>query len=181
MDFLNGIDVSLFYFINKSLANPACDTVMPFITEVKHWYIFYIFFILWLLIKGGARGRVLVVLLLIFVFAADQSSNYLKEILGRLRPCKTLPNVNLLVGCAGSFSLPSNHAVNNFGVAFLISAFFSKFRGVAYSVALLIGLSRVFVGVHYPFDILVGAFYGVILAYIILYLFRLINRKVKFV
>ena len=166
MDFLNGIDVSLFYFINKSLANPACDTVMPFITEVKHWYIFYIFFILWLLIKGGARGRVLVVLLLIFVFAADQSSNYIKEILGRLRPCKTLPNVNLLVGCAGSF---------------LISAFFSKFRGVAYSVALLIGLSRVFVGVHYPFDILVGAFYGVILAYIILYLFRLINRKVKFV
>ena len=181
MEFLNGIDVSLFYFINKTLANPVFDVAMPFITEVKHWYIFYAFMILWLLIKGGSRGRTLAVLLIIFVFAADQSSNFIKEYIGRLRPCKTLPDVNLLVGCAGSFSLPSNHAVNNFGAAYLFANFLPRFKVLAYVIACMMGLSRVFVGVHYPFDIIVGALYGTLIAFLLIYIFNFINKKIKLV
>lgn len=181
MEFLNGIDVSLFYIINKTLANPLFDSAMPYITEVKHWYIFYAFVILWLLIKGGAKGRTVAILLIIFVFAADQSSNFIKEYLGRLRPCKTLPDVNLLVGCAGSFSLPSNHAVNNFGAAYLISKFLPRFKLLAYVIAILMGVSRVFVGVHYPFDIVAGALYGTLVAFVLIYIFNFINKKIKIV
>jgi undecaprenyl-diphosphatase len=179
LDFLNSIDTAIFWFINKTLANPVTDKVMPFITENTHWMIFYIIILLYLLIKGGAKGRVAVILLLILIFLTDQSTNILKEFFARLRPCKALEGVNLLVGCNSVYGLPSNHAVNNFAAATLFSHFYPNFTFVLYLTASIMALARIFVGVHYPFDVVAGAVWGSLVALGLIALWNLVNSKLK--
>jgi undecaprenyl-diphosphatase len=178
LEFLQQLDTSVFYFINKTLANPFTDKWMPVITENNSWYIFYFIMGLYLLIKGGVRGRIAVVLVIVLIFFTDQSSNFLKEFFARLRPCKVLPDVNLLVGCASPYGLPSNHAVNNFAAATLLTNFYPKFRYSFFIAAFIISVSRIFCGVHYPFDIISGAAYGILAAMLLIYLWKLFNGKV---
>ena len=177
--YLDSIDSFIFFFFNKTLANPFFDKFMPFITEAKHWLIFYFLVLFYLLIKGGAKGRVAVIMALVLVFCTDQSSNILKELFMRIRPCHTLPNVNLLVGCTESYSFPSNHAMNNFAAAVLFSHFYPKMKVWLFSGATIVAMSRVFVGVHYVSDIIGGAIVGTLIALGLLYIWKLINNKFK--
>ena len=179
MGFLQGIDERLFYFINVSLANPVTDRVMPFITNGDNWVIFFLVMWFWLMVKGGARGRVLAILIILCVILSDQSSNFIKEYFERIRPCHTLQNVHLLIGCGSGKSFPSSHVVNNFAGAVLISHFYPKLKYLIYSTAFLVAISRVFVGVHYPFDTLGGIAIGIIIGSILVYVFELINKKLK--
>lgn len=181
LEFLNSIDTSLFWFINKTLANPVTDKVMVVITETPNWWIFYFIMGMYLLIKGGAKGRVVVVLTIILIFMSDQSANFLKEFFVRMRPCKALEGVNLLVGCNSNNSMPSGHAINNFAAAALFSHFYPNYRFALYFAASLIALSRVFVGVHYPFDLVVGAAWGTLVALFLIRVWNLVNAKLKIV
>ncbi|MFC2133455.1 phosphatase PAP2 family protein [Bacteroidota bacterium] len=167
VDFLYSIDVAIFYFINHTISNPLFDKFFPFITEINHWYLVY--FILWCIafFKGGRTGKVAAVLVLILIAASDQlNSTLLKNLFGRIRPCNALPDVNILAGCTGSYSFPSSHAVNNFAVAVFFYRLFPKFKWILLGSASLIALSRPYVGVHYPSDILFGALLGVLIGYI---------------
>jgi undecaprenyl-diphosphatase len=75
--------------------------------------------------------------------------------------------------------MPSSHAVNNFAAATLFSHFYPKYRYVLFSGAFIVAISRIFVGVHYPFDMLVGAVLGIIMAMLMLYVWKFINSKFK--
>lgn len=160
---LSLIDQSIFSLINLTLANPVTDFIMPLITIDLHLKIFYAVCLALILWKGDKRLRFAVVLSLVTVALTDQlSSSVLKPIFARPRPCWEL-DVHLLVACGSGFSMPSSHAANLFGQAYF-------FRKVAPSLAkyliplgIIIALSRVFVGVHYPADILVGAALGTLL------------------
>jgi undecaprenyl-diphosphatase len=99
----------------------------------------------------------------------------IKDAIGRIRPCGELTNVHLLVGCAGGKSFPSLHAANNFGIALILSRYFRSKTWIFYTLASLIALSRVFVGVHYPLDILGGAVMGSLTSIIIIFLFEKIR------
>ncbi|MCP4704840.1 MAG: phosphatase PAP2 family protein [candidate division Zixibacteria bacterium] len=154
------IDQSLFFFINQTLSNPVTDILMPFFTKDMNLKIFYatcLFLILW---KGDSKLRLAVIFSLVTVAICDQTvSTFLKPMLGRLRPCHEL-EVNLLVGCGGGLSMPSSHAANLFGQAFFfrkVAPFTGKYL---IPLAIVVALSRVFVGVHYPADILVGSAIG---------------------
>lgn len=167
IDFLYSIDLSVFYFINHTISNPVFDKFFPFITYVKNWYIAYI--ILWsiLLFKGGKVGKLASIVIILLIASSDQiSSSLLKNLIERIRPCNALEDVNLLVNCSRSFSFPSSHAVNNFAVAFYIYKLFPKLKWVLFISATLIALSRPYVGVHYPSDILIGAIVGMLIGYI---------------
>lgn len=167
VDFFYSVDVAVFYFINNTLSNPLFDKFFPFITEVKHWYIAYI--ILWCIafFKGGRVGKIAAIGVLILITVSDQfSSQLLKSFFARVRPCNILSNVNILAGCTGSYSMPSSHAVNNFAVAVFFYKIYPKLKWVLLGSAFLIALSRPYVGVHYPSDILVGAFIGSFFGYI---------------
>ncbi|MCE1164861.1 MAG: phosphatase PAP2 family protein [Bacteroidetes bacterium] len=182
VDFLYNIDVQVFYFINRTLANPVTDSVMPFITELNHWKIFYVIMWLYMMISGGRRGRVAGILVLFLVLITDQvSSNLVKHLIERARPCSVLPNVHLLVGCTGSFSFPSSHAVNNFAGAVFFSHFYPRYTAAFYTAAILMALSRVFCGVHYPSDILGGMMIGIILGFLFIKAWELINKKIKLI
>jgi undecaprenyl-diphosphatase len=165
IEWLYGIDVALFRFGNEALANPAGDWFFPFITEVKNFYIIYAVTLIALMILGKKRGVTTVVLLLITITIADQVSSFVvKPFFGRLRPCHTLEDVRLLVGCGGGKSFTSSHATNNFAMAVLVSHFYPVARPWLLLWAVLVSYSRVYIGVHYFSDILGGAVLGTLIA-----------------
>lgn len=174
---LVALDKTIFRFVNQSLANPVTDVIMPFITTDLHLKIFYgvcLFLILW---KGDRRLRWAVLGSLVVVTLSDQlSSAILKSLVGRLRPCKVM-EVHLLVGCGSGFSFPSSHAANLFGQAFFFYGIAPRSAKFLVPLAALVALSRVFVGVHYPGDILSGAILGTAVGLVMEILFSKAYRR----
>jgi undecaprenyl-diphosphatase len=165
-EFLSEIDTVLFLFINVTLANPVTDLIMPVITSDWLLRILYAVAVVLLLIFGKARLRWVVLFSVLVLIVTDQvSAGLLKPMIGRLRPCHVLENINLLVGCGGGKSMPSSHAANAFGQAVLFSVMYRRWAWPSLILAALVALSRVFVGVHYPFDVLVGSIIGAVVGY----------------
>lgn len=161
MDFLYSIDLNIFYFINKTLANPVFDRVLVPLRTSEYWFIAYAILIYFLVTKFKAPGRLLLLTIALAIIFSDQfNSQFLKELVGRIRPCHSLPDVRLLVPCGGGKSFPSSHAVNYFTLAALMTYFFPQYKYHFYTLASLIAFSQVYVGVHYPSDVLVGSFLG---------------------
>jgi len=171
------IDTAVFYFINVSLANPFFDWFMPFITEKTHWFPVWGVVIIGLLWKGGKKGRGAVLLIIPVIFLSDQlSAHVIKPWIARPRPCVTLPDVHLLVGLKTSLSFPSAHAANFFAVATHFNYFYPKYRWVYFSAAFFVALSRVFIGVHYPLDIIAGGILGAACAMFVIYVWRVVEK-----
>jgi undecaprenyl-diphosphatase len=167
VEFLYNLDLNTFYFINHTLSNKLFDNFFTFITEVKNWYLTYFILLILLFTKGGRRGKLSVLFVLIMITITDQlSSNFLKVLFERIRPCNALNDVNILVSCTESYSFPSSHAVNNFAVAFFFTTIFRKYRISLFTVASLIAISRAYVGVHYPSDIIGGILIGSAFGYL---------------
>ncbi len=166
MNILENIDIELFRFLNSTISNPISNKFFPFITDLKSWILVYLIFWLILFFKEGKKGKIVAISVLLVVTISDQvASSFLKNFFERIRPCNVLENVNLLVKCSKSFSMPSSHAVNNFAVATFLSIFYSRFKYIFFTIAILVALSRPIVGVHYPADIFVGAIVGTIIGY----------------
>lgn len=167
-DFIYNIDLYIFTFLNQTISNPLFDKFFPFITDPKNWFIAFI--ILWLtaIFKGGRLGKISAIGIIVLIVISDQvSSHLLKPFFERVRPCNVIENVNLLVNCTKSYSMPSSHAVNNFAAAVFFSRLFPKLKIALFVVATLVALSRPIVGVHYFSDIFIGALLGSILGYLI--------------
>ena len=187
IEFLYSIDVGVFRFINSTIANPVGDLLWPLITDYDRLLPVRILLIgvwLWLIIKGGVRGRTVALLLIPLIFLSDQmSSTFIKSLVNRPRPCHVIDGVqvvqgiHLLVDCGGGKSFPSSHAVNNFAVATLFAFYYRRGKWWLYGCATLVALSRPAVGVHYPSDILAGAIIGTALALFLLYVWTMIQRR----
>lgn len=170
-DILYSIDLAVFYFLNHTISNSILDRLFPFLTEVKHWYLVYI--VLWALcfFKGGRLGKIAALGSIVLITCSDQfSSAFLKNLFGRVRPCNIIEDAKVLVHCSGSGSFPSSHAVNNFAVAVYFYRLFPKYKWILLSVAAVMALTRPYVGVHYPSDIIAGAAIGSAIGYLFSYL-----------
>ena len=161
LEWLAEFDRALFYFINVQLANPVTDLVMPIFTSDTVLRVLFAIAILLILWRGDKRMRLLVIFSGLTLALTDQVvANLMKDVFERVRPCRELPDVHLLVNCGAAFSMPSAHAANSLGQALFWGYGKMKVFIWLLIVASLISLSRVFVGVHYPFDVLVGALVG---------------------
>ncbi len=185
MDFLYSIDLYVFYLFNHTISTPFLDKFFSIITNVNNWYITYVILLGISFVKGGTKGKLAVLGVILLIVLTDQTGyRVLKEFFARPRPCNALSDVLTPLGCTGSFSFPSNHALNNFAVAMFYYRLFPKLKWVLFITASLIAISRVYLGLHYPSDILGGAIIGLAFGYVfasgVLYLEKyLLDRKIK--
>jgi membrane-associated phospholipid phosphatase len=172
------IDTLIFFFINRGLQNRFFDIIMPFITDKA--YILILLFAGWFFYNDRKKAIIASVLALASFALSDWSSEILKHIFERQRPCNVLDGVHLLVGCSGSYSMPSNHAVNAFAftMPFLI-LFRNKIKHAFIIIALLVSFSRVYVGVHYPSDVIAGGFLGLAMAISVTGLYKKAYERFK--
>ncbi len=177
-DFFYSVDLSVFYFINHSLSTGFGDKFFSLITNVNNWYIAYIILLGISFFKGGTKGKIAAVGVILLIVITDQTGGHLlKDLIQRIRPCNALNDVITPLGCTGSYSFPSNHAFNNFAAAVFYYKLFPKLKWVLFITAALISFSRVYLGLHYPSDVLGGAALGVIFGYVFAELAIRINNK----
>ncbi|HTD93529.1 MAG TPA: phosphatase PAP2 family protein [Chitinophagaceae bacterium] len=164
-------DQWLFLRVNHGLANPFFDLVMPFIRNGPNWAPLYLFVGTVALVNYKKQGAYWIVFFLATVALTDMTGTYLfKHIFHRLRPCNDpgfFFNVRLLVDhCSTGYSFTSNHAANHFGLAtfFYVTTRFQlkKWAMLAFAWALLVAFAQVYVGVHYPLDVVGGTALGLI-------------------
>ena len=179
IDTIVEIDKQIMVFFNKTISNPIFDFIMPIITNQNFLVFFGLILIGYLAYFGGKRGRITIVLLLIAASFSDAICfQIIKPWVGRIRPSHEFYEyINLLVSKGGKYSFPSNHAANSFVFATVLSYFYDKNRISLYILASTIAFSRVYVGVHYPLDIIFGSIIGYIISWIILSLWVIIKMR----
>jgi len=172
---LENIDLTILYFFNHDLANPVLDWFFLFIAESKIFLFALIILAIILFWRGSVRLKSVIILVIACVAIVDPVSHYvLKPLFGRIRPCYELSDIRLLAGCGGRFSFPSNHAANAFAIAGVVVYFYRKYAALLITSAVLICLSRIYLGRHYPSDVLGGAVFGVLTAWLVIYLLKLV-------
>lgn len=170
MENLQALDLALFRVVNSGLKNPFFDWVLP-------WFSANVLFLPALLVLaiglvrwGGTRGRLLLFfLLLTFVLGDPVIVNSLKKLISRPRPFAAVPDLHLMVGRGSSGSMPSAHAANWCAGALVAAVFYRRSLAFMLPLAMLVCLSRVYVGAHYPSDVLGGALLGTSYAALVLW------------
>jgi undecaprenyl-diphosphatase len=180
LQLLQNIDSTLFFTLNVILANSFMDTVMVWITDKHNWYLPGGIVWLYIMLKGGREGRALGFMVILGIVLSDQiSSSILKPLTERPRPCKVLEGFRLLVHCGSLYGFPSSHASNIAVIGTLFIRFYPRWVSFWIFLILLIGLSRVYIGVHYPFDVLSGWLLGILLAVLLIYLYDKFIKPAK--
>ncbi len=166
MNYISVFDMRIFRAVNGSFTSPFLDALMPYVTDKSNFLGVIIVAAALILVFGRRQDRVGLLLLVAVVATSDTACNGLKHLIGRVRPCHALDGVRLLVGCGGSYSMPSGHSTNIFAAMVFLSLRYRKFFPAFLTVAFLVAYSRVYVGVHYPGDILAGAMLGSLVAFV---------------
>ena len=160
---MNAIDTYLFFFINRDAQNVFFDILMPLISNKKFWYPFILAGFVYFFIKDRKKASTVFLMVLLALGISEHlTSNFFKPFLGRLRPCNALEGVHLLVGCSDSFSFPSAHASNAAAISTVVCYEYRKLIIYMALAVLLVCYSRVYLGVHYPLDVLMGMFSGAV-------------------
>lgn len=170
LEYLIKIDKLIFTFFNTTISNPVFDVFFPIITNQDIWIFPILVGVIVLSIKGGRRGRICSMTLIVGIILADYTSaQILKPFFQRLRPSHELiDEIRLLVSRGGKYGFVSSHAANMYVAATILGYFYSQYKKIFFTIAALVAYSRVYVGVHYPGDILFGGLLGYGLGWIVL-------------
>ncbi len=161
-------DIYLFELINGQWHHELLDRIMPFWRSKYLWAPIYLFLLVFILLNFSQKAWFIIFGLLVTIGVADfTSSQIIKKSIKRVRPCKEAQlqdNLHLLVRCGSGYSFTSSHATNHFAIAGFISLIFvGHFRWLHLLIwmwAASIAYGQVYVGVHYPMDVIAGAILG---------------------
>lgn len=187
LEHLKNLDRELFLFIN-SRHNSFFDTVMYWISDRNFWIPFYILLAAFLYKYYKKQTIVILVFIALSITLSDQlSASVIRPVFQRLRPSHE-PLLQGMVhlsaaGAGGLYGFVSSHAANSFALLTFLSLILPrKFRPLKYILliwAILIGYSRIYNGVHYPGDVLGGAFLGILVGWIVSRLYFRLNFNIE--
>ena len=164
-------DTAVFYAVNGWAGQSAAlDWLMRQCSSATNFVVLVAAFLAWRAWLDWRQGILVTSVLGVLIGAGDFLGTQLKYWIARPRPCHVLLNVQELAGCGKMFSLPSNHAVNTAAAAALLGVLFPKLRWPMGVVVAVGGLSRVYLGAHYPTDVLAGWCLGGLLGLAVGYL-----------
>jgi undecaprenyl-diphosphatase len=182
-DMIIRLDTILFLFFNHTIANPVFDLVFPVITNGLFWIAPGVIAAVFFIISQKKKSIIILCLSCITIGVSDPVCNrIIKPAFQRLRPCNPqvhIENGRFLLGRKTSASFPSSHAMNMFAQATLFSFFFRKKSAWFFLFAAIIGFSRIYVGAHYPFDVLGGAIFGVCIGALVFGGYRVICLQIE--
>lgn len=162
------LDKSIFVAINNGMSNSFLDWLCPIIRNQSTWYVLYVVFIYFIVKLFKKESWKILLGIALMILCSDQfSANLVKNTFQRIRPCAEPSLIGIthhLIESCNGYSFISAHATNHFAIAIFISFFLKSYTRILFPILLLwaasIAFSQVYVGVHYPLDVLVGAIVG---------------------
>jgi undecaprenyl-diphosphatase len=168
------LDTQLLLFINHGLVNPVFDVLMPALT--LKGYLLVLPFLVYMIIRGirqkedrgmghGMTAIWTILIACLAVYLTGFVEDWMKVAVARVRPCRVLEGIRLILPCPKSNSMPSGHAISSLAFAmplYVLTRNYIRMAWRLYPVVLasLIAFSRLYLGVHYPSDVLAGAILG---------------------
>lgn len=184
IEFLKYWDTQLFIFLN-GIHSPFWDSVMYWITKTNSWIQLYLLLLIVIVYKQRKRAIIAILFIGLAIFLSDQISvHFFKDVFQRLRPCHTpeLEDIVHLVKnkCGGKFGFVSSHAANTFALASILSFLFKNkpFTIIAFLWAAIVSYSRIYLGVHFPLDVLCGAVLGLIIGFAVFKAYLFTEKRV---
>ncbi|MBL4754230.1 MAG: phosphatase PAP2 family protein [Flavobacteriales bacterium] len=187
LETLESLDQALFLYLN-GLHNDFLDLTMLWISNKFIWIPFYLGLLVLIVRKHEWRSLIIIIpILILLITLSDQISvQIFKNGFERLRPChnEDLKNLVHLVGnCGGKFGFISSHACNTFALsAFII--YVMKSKSLVYIMivwAVVVSYSRIYLGVHYPADVLIGALIGWLIGYVVWNITKSANSRLDYI
>ena len=177
MENLLQLDQLLFHFINQDCKNVFLDGLLPYWRDKLFWIPLYFLLVIFIIKNFRNKSWWIIGGLLLTVGIADITSSHLiKNQFERIRPCNQVgfkETAHLLVPCGSGYSFTSSHATNHFALAFfLILTVGKRWRWIRLPLflwACSIALAQVYVGVHYPLDVVAGSLLGILISYTMVY------------
>ncbi|MBI5240077.1 MAG: phosphatase PAP2 family protein [Elusimicrobia bacterium] len=165
---LRGLDYTLFHWINEAWANRWFDAFFPWLTDLDRnkvflWGALPVALAWWLYAKRGRALKVILAMALAIGVCDAVAFQFLKPLVKRSRPTEAGVAMTLRVRPPGSYGFPSNHACNTFAGAAVLGLAEPPLLWPALAAAALVAYSRVYVGVHFPADVLAGALLGLLI------------------
>ena len=180
MDIVIQWDYALWEWINNGFQNRSFDLILPLLRNKYIWYPLYIFIVFYIFHNYRRKNAMILILGLIATVSLGDllAGQFLKKTIKRTRPCNELAlqeDMKTRVRCSQSYSFPSAHATNHFAIAtFLILGLSlgKRMSGALLFWATAIAYAQVYVGLHYPLDVLAGAILGILVGRVIFNFFN---------
>jgi len=188
---IQSLDTKLLLLINHGTANSLFDILMPALSQ--RGYLLIIPFLLAMLLRGTRQkdnmGKTLLrpaIWTLAISFCAlsfaGLTEYMVKHATARLRPCQVIEGIRLIITCPSSYSMPSGHAIRSFAVALPLFYLTQEYIALIWRLyplllASFIALSRIYLGVHYPSDVLAGALLGSVIGLALSSLYQLMETE----
>jgi undecaprenyl-diphosphatase len=174
VNWIVNVDTSILKFFNLELVHPFLDRFIPLFSHFDKWKIPLIVLLIVIVVVRRKEGVLIVVGLgLTILLSEAMSTMVLKELIDRVRPCHINEWVRLIEGyCPKSPAFPSSHATNIAAAITFLAFFFPRWLFVMIPLALLVGYSRVYLGVHYPLDVVGGWILGVLCGWALFIIFK---------
>jgi undecaprenyl-diphosphatase len=183
LEYLKSVDLRLFALLN-GWHSGFFDPVMRFVSGIPQWIPMYALILAWVIYRFRKKSILILLAVAVLITLSDQLSVHIKMAVDRLRPCQD-PEistwVHLVNGCGGMYGFVSSHAANAFAMAVFTSLIL---KNRIYTVFILlwatvVSYSRIYLGVHYPGDVICGAMLGVILALIVYWMYGFEQKLYK--